>query len=214
MVIVITGPIASGKSTIARELARELERTNVRVAVIDLDLIHDGLKTDGSRPDEASWALARHEAVTLANAFLHEGVAVVVAEGSFNTPDDRAALARHLHPGVAPLYVTLRVSFEEALRRAQSDPTRGKSRDPAFLEPYFETVNEALTTVPETDLVIDTEEMPPATAAAAIVHLVRQATSNRDTSIARPSLTRPRARSTLLRGHTRGAGGDDRAARP
>jgi predicted kinase len=178
MVIVITGPIASGKSTIARELARELERTNVRVAVIDLDLIHDGLKTDGSRPDEASWALARHEAVTLANAFLHEGVAVVVAEGSFNTPDDRTALAQRLDPGVAPLYVTLRVSFEEALRRARGDPTRGKSRDPAFLEPYFEAVNEALATVPATDLVIDTEHIPPAAAAAAIARRFGLETSN------------------------------------
>ena len=178
MVIVITGPIASGKSSIARKLARELERTNVRVAVIDLDLIHDELKTDGSRPDEASWALARHEAATLANAFLHEGVAVVVAEGSFNRPDDRAALAQRLDPGLDLLYVTLRVSFEEALRRAHGDPTRGKSRDPAFLGPYFAAVDRALATVPETDLVIDTEEMPPATAAAAIAHLARQATSN------------------------------------
>jgi nicotinamide riboside kinase len=34
MVVVITGPIASGKSTIARELARELGRAQVRAAVL------------------------------------------------------------------------------------------------------------------------------------------------------------------------------------
>jgi deoxyadenosine/deoxycytidine kinase len=34
MVIVITGPIASGKSSVARELARRLERAAVRVAVL------------------------------------------------------------------------------------------------------------------------------------------------------------------------------------
>jgi hypothetical protein len=109
---------------------------------------------------------------------LNDGEAVVVADGSFNTPDDRAALAQHLDPGVDPFYVSLRVSFAEALRRAQGDSTRGKSRDPAFLGPYFAAVDRAIAMVPETDLVIDTEEMPPATAAAAIAHLVRPATSN------------------------------------
>jgi predicted kinase len=178
MVIVISGPIASGKSTVARELARELERRNVRVAVIDLDLVHDRLMTDEPTPTDATWARARHEAADLAYAFLNEGVAVVVADGSFNRPGDRAAFALQLDPGVAPLYVTLRVSFEEALRRAQGDPTREKSRDPAFLEPYFEAVNEALATLPATDLVIDTEHIPPGAAAAAIARRVRLETSN------------------------------------
>ena len=85
IVIVITGPIASGKSTIARELARELGRAGVPVAVIDLDDVHDTLARDGRTNDEATWARARREAATLANTFLAEGTAVVVAEGSFNT---------------------------------------------------------------------------------------------------------------------------------
>jgi adenylylsulfate kinase-like enzyme len=178
MVVVITGPIASGKSTIARELARELKRARVRVAVIDLDLLHDMLTTDGPTADDATWALARHAAATLANTFLVDGVAVVVAEGSFKAPDDRAAFARHLDTSVDPIYVTLRVSFEEALRRAQSDPTRGRSSDPAFLSPYFDAVDQALAAVPATDIVIDTEAMPATSAAVSIVSRVRSGTSN------------------------------------
>ena len=178
MVIVITGPIASGKSTIAREVARQLERTHVRVAVIDLDLVHDRLATDEPSSSETTWARARHAAADLASAFLNEGVAVVVAEGSFNTPDDRAAFSQRLDPGVSPLYVTLRVSFEEALRRAQGDPTRGRSRDPAFLSSYFAVVEEAVATVPPTDLVIDTEQVPAISAASAIVSFVRPAIPN------------------------------------
>jgi predicted kinase len=173
MVIVITGPIASGKSTVARELARELERTQVRVAVIDLDLLYDRLTTDGPKSDDATWALARNAAATLAKTFLEEGVAVVVAEGSFNTPGDRAAFDQHLDTSVGPRYVTLRVSFEEALRRAQSDATRGVSRDPTFLGPYFAAVGQALATVPVTDIVIDTERMPATSVAVAIASLVR-----------------------------------------
>jgi adenylylsulfate kinase-like enzyme len=124
IVIVITGSIASGKSTIARELARELERTHGDVAVIDLDVVHDGLTADGATAGDATWTRARHAAAMLADAFLQDGVAVVIAEGSFNKPADRTAFSQHLNSGVSPLYVTLRVSFEEALRRAQSDPTQ------------------------------------------------------------------------------------------
>jgi adenylylsulfate kinase-like enzyme len=178
MVIVITGPIASGKSTVARELARELERTQVRVSVIDLDILHDRLVSDGSASDDATWALARHAAATHVNTFLEDGVTVVVAEGSFNAPDDRAAFIRHLAPIDEPLFVTLRVSYEEALRRAQDDPTRGRSRDPAFLGRYFSDVSQALETVPATDLVIDTEEMPARAAAAAIARRVRLSPSS------------------------------------
>jgi predicted kinase len=177
MVIVITGPIASGKSTIARELARELERAHVRVAVIDLDLLHDMLATDGPA-DDATWALARHAAATLANTFLADGVAVVVAEGSFNRPDDRTAFVDHLDTSVEPLFVTLRVTFEEALRRAEGEPSRGKSRDPAFLGPYFADVMKALATVPATDIVIDTERTPATSAAAEIIRSFRSLSSS------------------------------------
>jgi predicted kinase len=171
VVVVITGPIASGKSTTARELARELERTGVPVAIIDLDDVHDRLVSDGRETDQVTWAVARREAATLANTFLTEGRAVVIAEGSFNTPGDRAEFSQYLDASVDPVYVTLRVSFEEALRRAQGDPTRGLSRDPAFLGRYFADMGQALPT-PVTDLVIETKWTSPPTAALSIARLV------------------------------------------
>ncbi len=128
VVIVVTGPIASGKSTVAKALARELELMDVRAAVVDLDLVHDQLTTNGSGSDESTWTLARRELATVANALEEEGVAVVIADGSFNMPVDRATLARHLRPSFRLVFVTLQVSFEEALRRAQGDPTRGRPR--------------------------------------------------------------------------------------
>jgi adenylylsulfate kinase-like enzyme len=173
MVIVITGPIASGKSTIARALARELEPDAVRVAVLDLDRIHDMVKADGATSDEGTWTTARHAAATLANTLVEEGVGVVVAEGSFNTPGDRAAFARRLRTGVDPFYVTLQVSFEEALRRAQRDPTRGASRDPDFLRRYFARAGQAAAAHPGTDLVIDTERTTSRAAAIEIAAVVR-----------------------------------------
>jgi adenylylsulfate kinase-like enzyme len=170
-VIVITGPIASGKSTIARELARELGRAGLPVAVIDLDDVHDTLARDGPGTAEVTRALARREAATLANTFLAEGRAVVIAEGSFNRPGDRAEFSQYLDASGDPVYVTLRVSFEEALRRAQGDPTRGLSRDPDFLGRYFAGMGQALP-IPVTDLVIETERMPATAAAVSIARLV------------------------------------------
>src|SRR4051812_22520531 len=123
VVIVVTGPIASGKSTLARALARELELLGVGAAVIDLDLVHDQLTTNAS--DDSTWTLARRETAPLENAFQEGGVVVVIAEGSFNMPADRATLVQHLRPTADVVFVTLQVSFAEALRRAQGDPTRG-----------------------------------------------------------------------------------------
>ena len=176
MLIVITGPIASGKSTVARELARELERAGLSVAVIDLDLVHEMVAMGAQPSSHATWALTRHAAGTLVNTFVGAGIAVVIAEGSFNTPADRAVFAERLDAIASPQYVTLRVSYEEALRRAQGDPSRGKSRDPAFLRPYFATADLALATAPATDLVIDTERVPAKDAAVTIARLVRSRT--------------------------------------
>ena len=89
MVIVITGPIASGKSTVARALHAS-SGLDVRSAVIDLDVVDDLLTADGPRADPATWTHARRETATLASTFVAEGVAVVIADGSFNLPADRA----------------------------------------------------------------------------------------------------------------------------
>jgi predicted kinase len=172
-IVVITGAIASGKSTVAREVARQLEGIAVRAVVIDLDAVHDELVASGSDPDDASWIEARRRTAILANELSRDGVAVVVAEGSFNVPSDRVAFVSALDDHAPPLFVTLQVSFEEALRRAQLDPTRGRSRDPGFLGPYFAGRRDALVSAPATDVVIDTERTTASAAAEMIIRHVQ-----------------------------------------
>jgi adenylylsulfate kinase-like enzyme len=171
VVIVITGPIASGKSALAREVGGVLERRDIRAAVIDLDVIHRTQIDAGSISDDAAWVLARRQAAELANTVSDEGATVVIAEGSFNQPSHRAAFTEHLRDSDT-IYVTLNVSLQEALRRAQGDPTRGRSRDPDFLAGYFARHEEVRATIPSTDLVIDTEQTTLAAAAAAVADLV------------------------------------------
>jgi len=177
LVIVITGPIASGKSSVARALYRELAALDVCVAVIDLDLVEGMLSPEGPSPVLERWAVARRATATLAGTFQADGVAVVIVDGSFNQPMDRAAFEQHLDATVRPMYVTLRVTYDEALRRAQGDPTRGVSRDPAFLRPYFADPTHVPATLPATDIAIDTESTSPQAAASEIAQAVRSRVS-------------------------------------
>jgi adenylylsulfate kinase-like enzyme len=173
MVIVITGPIASGKSTVAHALARELASRDVPAPVIDLDIVHDELVADGSASDDAAWTLARQSLARAVGTFVRNGSAVVIADGSFNLPADRATLREGLNAAAGLVYVTLLVSFDEALRRAQGDPTRGRSRDPEFLRRHFAARRDALDNAPASDIVIDTERTTPTAIAATIVRLVQ-----------------------------------------
>jgi chloramphenicol 3-O-phosphotransferase len=90
----------------------------------------------------------------------------VVVEGAFLDAPQRAALLEGLTTPVQPRVVTLSVSFAEALRRAQGDPTRGLSRDPVFLAGAHADFAARYDPAGTTDLVVDTERTTPERLAA------------------------------------------------
>ena len=158
-VLIITGPIASGKSTLAQAVGRAIEARDATVAVVDLDLVYETLDLRGGRKrDDRRWEAARRGAAGLADGFVASGIDVVVVEGEFDGPA-RATFANDLARTVDPLFVRLTVSYEEALQRARADPTRGISRDPTFLWPYFQEYRRAAPHEAPTDLVLDTERL-------------------------------------------------------
>jgi hypothetical protein len=80
LVIVIGGPIASGKSALSRAVPHRFEEMlAVRGAVIDLDLVYEMLDAQ-RRPkdDPATWVLARRTAGRLTPTLLADGLFVVV----------------------------------------------------------------------------------------------------------------------------------------
>jgi hypothetical protein len=138
LVVVIGGPIASGKSALSRAVGAQLEEAEaVATAVIDLDLVYELLDPRRRTKDDADlWAEARRVAGRLATALLAEN-RCVVAEGAF--AGDRALdeFVGEL-PRTADLrLVLLEVAFETALRRASADPTRGLSKDETFLSKHY-----------------------------------------------------------------------------
>jgi predicted kinase len=156
MLVVVSGPIASGKSTLARAVAREFEARGFRAAAVDLDLVYEMLDPHGApKSDLEKWAQTRRVSARLASALLAEDVYVIV-EGDFSMAKQRAEFVEALAPGVEPRFVTLRVPFELALERARLDPTRGSSRDPSFLRQHYERTTAAVRDTPQTDLVLDT----------------------------------------------------------
>jgi adenylylsulfate kinase-like enzyme len=156
VVLVVTGPIASGKSTLARAVACELGSRGTKAAAVDLDLIYEILDPQRApKNDLAKWAQARRVAARLTAALLVEGVDVVV-EGEFLTACERAEFTAALPRGIQPHFVTLLLSYDLALQRASRDQTRGLSRDPVFLRDHYEAATRVLRDVPSTDLTLDT----------------------------------------------------------
>lgn len=166
--IVISGPIGSGKSTVARALARECERRGATAAVIDLDLVYEMLEPDAARKgDEKTWHRARQASAVLAGTFIETGVDVAIVDGEFLTADDRAPFVMSF-PAARPRFVTLRASFDTAAGRVVSDPSRTVSRDLAFLRSHYEAVEALLDDGSSTDLVLATDSITAEDAARTI----------------------------------------------
>ena len=136
--MVISGPIASGKSALSLAVAAQLEEAEeVASAVIDLDLVYEMLDPRRRAKDDADlWAEARRVAGRFTTALLAEN-RCVVAEGEFASDQALDEFVGEL-PDTADLrLVLLDVEFETALRRVSADVTRGLSKEETFLSRHY-----------------------------------------------------------------------------
>ncbi len=166
IVVVITGPIASGKSTLGRALAVELTERGSDSAVVDLDLVYEMLDPcRGAKTDQARWSDARRLAGKIA-AGLGQRRSAVVVEGEFGTDAQRAEFCDELPHEWRASFVTLTVDFDEAWRRAMADPTRGASKDKDFLAAHYRALGNVRPD--ERDLVLDTGDVSVSLAAQSV----------------------------------------------
>lgn len=125
--VMISGPIASGKSTLAAEIVRVLRTEGLSAALTDLDTVA-GMALPGM-PDW-SWAHAVH--AQLVAAWLATDVDVVIDEGTSSLTEVRQVL-EHVSTGTDVFHVVLTADYDKSLARARADAGRGLSQDPDFL---------------------------------------------------------------------------------
>ena len=96
ILLIVTGPVGGGKSTVSMATAdcfRELGRAT---AVVDLDLVYCMARQVAGFGEDNTWTTARRGAAALADAFFAEGMDVVVIDGEFFAQRDLDALRNSL----------------------------------------------------------------------------------------------------------------------
>jgi len=155
--VIITGPIGAGKSSVARKLAQRLLAKGCTVACVDLD---DIVETVSAPPEqlETSWRRARRVHGVLISAWLRSGIDVVITHGPFYTAEETAALLAEVPESQQQRWVLLLAPYEVALERIQHEPHRKLSRDPGFLRRAHERFNELLNEIPACEWTFDTTQ--------------------------------------------------------
>lgn len=160
--LVISGPIAAGKSTLAVEVTRRLRERGLSVALVDLDAI-----AEMALPTLPDWAWAHRIHAEAVGSWLRTAIDMVVDEGT-STPGEIRQVLDHVPEGTAVFHVVLLAEYERALARAQADPSRGLSKDPEFLRRAYDGF-EAVAHLLPADLRLDVESETPERLADAVL---------------------------------------------
>ena len=172
--IVLTGPVGGGKTTVAIALAERFRTIGRETAVIDLDLVYRMARQRDGFANEDVWRTARRGAAALADTFFDSGMSVVIVEGGFFNHEEFHGLQDHITASVRSRLVTLNVSSDQALRRAQSDPSpdRTVSRDPEVQQRLHAQFTESLPFLRAHSLMIDANHIAPVDLARSIAESV------------------------------------------
>ncbi|MEQ4304761.1 AAA family ATPase [Plantactinospora sp. B6F1] len=155
--LVLTGPIAAGKNTVADRLTRRLTGDGRTVVIVDVDEVAAMVGPPGA--GRAGLWFAAHEAHgALVGQWMRSDVEYVVAVGPFHTDVERAALTRTLPDDAAVLWVVIDAPVSVTFARAQADPGRVLSREPGFHHRAHQRFREQLPTIPA-DLTFDSEKL-------------------------------------------------------
>ncbi len=155
--IVITGPIASGKSVVSAALANRLIAAGQSVAITDLDDIVATFDASTEEP-ERIWDRAREEHSDRVGELLSSGKDVVIAHGPFYSPDEVSALMRQVPSDMSIRRVMLLTTYDVALERVAGDSQRGLSKEPLFLRSAYERFLQLLPDIDSCEWTFNTTE--------------------------------------------------------
>jgi len=152
--IVIVGPIAAGKSSVAGALAERLRRGGRVVAVLDLDEV---VLTVGGYVDLPPARFAEAQVVfgRLVAAWLDQRIDVI-AHGPFFQPEEHHTLLQAVPEGTIVRWVYLDSTLDVAVARTAADTSRIVSRDLTFLRATYDRVAALRSAMPSYDWTFDT----------------------------------------------------------
>lgn len=171
--VVLAGPIGSGKSTVAEFVGHRMAAAGRTAAIADLDDVAFAHRGPLDMPE--FWRRAGVAHVGLVNGWFEAGVDVVIAHGPFFESGTYDPLFATVGPAGRAHHVLLRVTFDCALERVSNDPDRGSrafSKDPDFLRSTHDAFEQLGPRLPPADLDLDTSELTASDAAARIAALV------------------------------------------
>ena len=156
--MLISGPVASGKTTLARGLAGRARAAGLPAAAIDMDEVIEMVAgSDWSRVHGTDRRRACRATAPLVQSFFDSGLQVVAIAGSTLSTYEWDEITRRLDPAPDILYVLLRVSVEQSVERTSHDPSRFHTRDPDFVEELAAAIDWSKVRKP--DLEVDTDGM-------------------------------------------------------
>lgn len=164
--VIITGPIAAGKNTVADTLAGRLTGRGRTVVVADVDDVAEMVGAPGAAAARL-WFAAHQAHGAMVGQWMRSKVEYVVVVGPIYSAAERAALTDHLPDGTAALWVLIHAPVAVTLARVEEDPARGLSRDPAFHRRAHQRFRELMPQIPA-DLVFDSGELDAERIAAGI----------------------------------------------
>jgi hypothetical protein len=145
--VVITGPIAAGKNTVASLVADGVTALGRLAVLVDVDDVAAMV----ARPGAAAaglWFAAHQAHGALVGTWMHAGVDVVIAVGPIYAPEEQAALLDPLPRASAVHWVVIDAPVAVTFARAQSDPGRGLSRELAFHREAHQRFRQLLPQIP------------------------------------------------------------------
>ena len=149
--VVIAGPQASGKSTLAAALADELRCCGESVALVELDRI-----AAMALPTLPAWEVAQQIFESVVGLWTRADLSCVIAEGA-GSQVEAGRLSARAPASAAVITVAVTAPFSVAFARARQDRSRGVSREHAFLSSVYERWPGEMARM-GADVVVDTEE--------------------------------------------------------
>lgn len=164
--VILTGNIAAGKNTTADALASVLTMRGRTSVIADVDDVA-AMVTPPGAASTGHWFTAHQAHGAMVGQWMRSTIDHVIVVGPIHSPEEQHALTRFLPPGTDPLWVIVHAPVTVTLPRAQTDPTRGKSRDPDFHHGAYARFLEHLPGIPA-HLTLDSSQSTPTEIAARI----------------------------------------------